>query len=134
MSKRYVLDSSAVLAFLQDEPGSQAVEDIIVAEDTEVFISAVNLGEVFYVISRSFGENAAVEVETRILDTQKISVVDATWPRVKAAAKIKAGGGISFADCFAAALAEEVDGTLLTSNPEFRRIEKDHGLKIDWLP
>ena len=42
---RYVLGSSALIAFLWDEPRAQMDEDILVEEDAEVFMSAVNLGE-----------------------------------------------------------------------------------------
>jgi len=134
VSRRYVLDSSALLAFLQDEPGAELVEDLIVADDTEVFISAINLGEVFYIIHRSFGEQAAIDVEAKILDTPKVKVMEATWARVRAAAKIKAGGVISFTGCFGAALADEMDATLVTGDAEFRRLESDSRIKIAWLP
>ncbi|MGE5578003.1 MAG: PIN domain-containing protein [Syntrophothermus sp.] len=87
------MDSYALQAFLQDEPGSQDVEDPIVADDTEVFVSVINLGEVFYILLRKFGEPAAWEFEAKILDTTKIKVMEAPWERVKAAAKIKAMGG-----------------------------------------
>ncbi len=133
MARRYVLDASALLVFLQDEPGAQMVEDLLVADDTDVYISAVNLGEVFYIIQRSFGEASATEVETRILETPKVKVVEAPWPRVKSAAKIKAGGGLSFADCFGAALAAEMDAALVTSDAEFRRLDADGTVRIAWL-
>jgi PIN domain nuclease of toxin-antitoxin system len=46
MTRRYVLDSYALLALLQDEVGAQEVEDLIVSNDTEVAVSVINLGEV----------------------------------------------------------------------------------------
>jgi len=131
--RRYILDSCALLAFLQDEPGAQMVEDLLVAEDTEVSMSAINLGEVLYIVHRSFGEQAATLVETKVLDTPKVKVMEASWVRVRAAAKVKAGGGISFADCFGAALAEEMDATLVTSDADFRRLEADGRISIVWL-
>lgn len=133
MSRRYVLDSCALLTFLQDEPGAQMVEDLLLAEDTEVFVSSINLGEVLYIVHRSFGEQAAALVETKVLDTPKVKVVEASWARVRAAARIKAGGGISFADCFGAALAEEMNATLVTSDADFRRLEAGGRISIAWL-
>jgi predicted nucleic acid-binding protein len=109
------------------------VEDLLVAEDTEVSMSAINLGEVLYIVHRSFGEQAATLVETKVLDTPKVKVMEASWVRVRAAAKVKAGGGISFADCFGAALAEEMDATLVTSDADFRRLEADGRISIVWL-
>ncbi len=128
------MDSYALLAFLQDEPGSQDVEDPIVADDTEVFVSVINLGEVFYILLRKFGEPAAWEFEAKILDTTKIKVMEAPWERVKAAAKIKAMGGLSFADCFGASLAKDLGAMLVTGDPELASLEKKGDLKVLWLP
>lgn len=133
LSRRFVLDSFALLALVQDEPGAQMVEDLIIAEDTEIFIGSVNLGEVLYVVQRHFGEQAAVHVEKRIFDTPKVKVVEASWARVKSAASLKAGGGVSYADCFGAALAEEMDAVLVTSDPEFRRLESEGKTRVAWL-
>lgn len=121
MARRCVLDSSALLVLIQEEPGAQLVEDLIVNDDTEVFISSINLGEVLYIMQRFFGEQAARQVEEAIFGSPKIKIADASWDRVKAAARIKAVGGLSFADCFGAALADEMDASLVTSDPEFRR-------------
>lgn len=134
MARRHVLDSSALLALLQDEPGAQMVEDLLVAEDSEVSMSAINLAEVLYILHRRFGEQAACLVETKVFDTLKVRVVDATWDRVRCAARIKVDGGISFADCFAAALAEEMDATLVTGDPEFRPLEQSGRITVLWLP
>jgi len=109
------------------------VEDLLVAEDTEIFVSAINLGEVLYIVHRSFGEQAATLVETKIFDTPKVKVVEASLARVRSASRIKAGGGISYADCFGAALAQEMDATLVTGDPGFRRLEVDGRISIAWL-
>jgi predicted nucleic acid-binding protein len=50
--------------------------------------------------------------------------------RVKSAAALRAVGGVSFADCFAAALAEELDAALVTSDPEFERLESEGRIRI----
>ncbi len=46
---RYVLDSWAFLAWLQDEPAATQVQDLIEAAETndcELFASIINIGEV----------------------------------------------------------------------------------------
>lgn len=134
MSRRYVLDSYALLAFLQDEPGSQEVEDLITAEDTEIFVSVVSLGEVFYILWREAGEHAALDFETRVFETTKVKVMGASWERVKAAARLKARGGLSFADCFGASLTQELGAVLVTGDPEFARLEDEGSLRVLWLP
>jgi len=136
LARRYVLDSSALLALLQDEPGAQMVEDLIVDPDgdTEVFISSINLGEVLYVMQRHFGEEATGRVEDAILSSPKIQIADASWDRVRSAARIKAIGGLSYAGCLGAALADEMDAYLVTSDPEFGRWQSARGpSRVVWL-
>jgi predicted nucleic acid-binding protein len=130
---RYVFDSYALVALLEDRDGSQRVADLIASDDTEISMSVVNLGEVFYTVMREYGEEAACRVEARVYETGKIRIVEASWERVKAAARLKAGGGLSFADCFGAALARDLNAVLVTGDPEFERLEKTTPLRILWL-
>ena len=130
----YVLDSSAFLAFLKGEPGATLVASIMASEGFHISISAINLGEVFHLTLRHRSEAVALEVEARTLQSPNIEVVESTWDRVKAAAKLKAAGGLSYADCFAAALALERAATLITSDSEFRTLEMQGKLKVLWLP
>jgi len=50
---------------------------------------------------------------------------------VRAAAEIKSEHAVSYADAFCIATAQRVDGTVLTSDPEFRTVE--HLITIRWL-
>ena len=52
--------------------------------------------------------------------------------RVLAAAHIKAAHLVAYADAFAAALALELDSTLLTGDPEFHSLEGK--ISIEWMP
>jgi len=47
------------------------------------------------------------------------------------AAKIKAEHPLSFADCFAATLARKHDASIVTGDPEFKKIE--HLVTVEWL-
>jgi predicted nucleic acid-binding protein len=131
---RYVLDSSALIAFLWDEAGAQTVEDILADEEAEVFMSAVNLGEVIYIVHRLAGEQTAAAVETKVLETPKLRIVEATWPRVKHAGNFKVDGRLSFADCLRAGLAQEKEAVLITCDREFGRLEQDGIIAALWLP
>ena len=66
--------------------------------------------------------------------TPKIKPMDSPWERVRAAAELKALGGLSYADCFAASLAQELDATLVTGDPEFAGLEKEGLIRVLWLP
>lgn len=60
-----------------------------------------------------------------------IKFVDPDWSLTKIAAGYKVKGNISYADCFAAALAKQKNAALLTGDPEFKPLEKE--VDIVWL-
>lgn len=97
----------------------------------EVHVSRINLGEVAYWIEREEGEGNVRRVLTHLLRLPIVSE-DATWPRILAAAHVKAHHPISYANAFAVALAQEMDAPVVTGDPEFECVE---GLiPVVWLP
>ena len=128
--ENYVFDSYAILAFLESEKGGEVVRDLLENPKTQFFISTVNLGEVYYIILRERGRQTAESIESELKQSD-ICVVNATWERSKAAGELKARGGISYADCFAAALAIEKNAPLLTGDKEFQKVEDK--VKIIWI-
>lgn len=129
-----VLDAFAVVAFIEDEPGAAEVEAILTragGADLAVLISAVNLGESWNALGRAYGPDAADECIAALLDLG-LAVVSADWDLARAAADFKRLGGVSYADCFAAALAERNDAPAVTGDPEFKRLGA--GVRVQWLP
>jgi uncharacterized protein with PIN domain len=113
----YVLDSSAVIAFLQNEAGAEVVAEILKDPRNRCLIHAVNVCEVYYDIYRRSGEADASVLED-ILATMGIRLTEAI-PSVlwRTAGKLKAEWRrISLADCFALATATLENGTVLTSD------------------
>lgn len=109
-----VLDAWAVLALMRGEPASGRVRKAI--ERGNCCISAVNLGEGYYSLVRSDGSacaRASIERLQRVVRTH-----DPDWPLVRAAAELKARGGLSYADAFCIATAQRLDAPLLTGDPE----------------
>jgi ribonuclease VapC len=132
-----VLDAFALLAWLQDEPGAEQVEAYLAeasAGRAQVLISAINLGEVYYLLAR---RQAGATAEALWQDLRRgrvpLRAVPATWSRVRAAARLKARFLISYADAFAAALALERSAPLVTGDPEFGPLERGAGLQVVWL-
>lgn len=83
-------------------------------------MSWVNLGEVAYIVERRHGPAAADETVDD-LRARLASTVDADADLTREAARIKAAGGMSYADAFAAATASTRDAVLLTGDPELLR-------------
>ena len=128
-----VLDSYALMAFFEDEPGADFVRGLIqkaVESDTNLLMSVVNLGEVWYSIARIDSPETADQYIHEIKGLG-IEVVDIDWPLTRQAAAFKSSGNISYADCFAAALAKNRKAELVTGDKEFKVLEGE--IKISWL-
>ncbi len=114
------------MAVLRDEPAGPRVEPVI--ESGESVISWINLGEVLYVESRRVGEPQARQA---VLEVTRLMTVDAPdGDLVMAAARIKAGGGVSYADCFVIATAQRYGAPLLTGDPEIIDRAADAGVEV----
>ncbi|MDQ3813813.1 MAG: type II toxin-antitoxin system VapC family toxin [Armatimonadota bacterium] len=122
--KSYVLDSWAVLAYLEDEPHGEKVADVLAdayEAGESVMMTVVNAGEVWYIIARETSEAEAEKSITELKDLG-IEFVDVDWKLTHEAAAFKAKHSMSFADCFAAALAKDRKAFLVTGDPEFKQV------------
>ena len=132
--RNYVLDSYAMLAYFQNEAGSQYVQQLLsksAADESALFISCINLGEIAYITRRKSGPETA-EVIVSAVDMLPIEVVGVDRELALGAAEIKADYPISYADCFVLALAKRVEGTVVTGDPEFEKV--GDLVPVHWLP
>lgn len=128
-----VLDSYALMAFFEDEPGADTVRSLILkAEEGSVnlLMTVVNLGEVWYSIARTNSPETADQYIGEIKG-MSIEIVNADWQLTHQAAAFKVSGNISYADCFAAALAKSRKAELITGDKEFKMLENE--IKISWI-
>ncbi|MFO8050009.1 MAG: type II toxin-antitoxin system VapC family toxin [Desulfosudaceae bacterium] len=134
MKKKRLLDSYALLAYLNKEAGFEKVLSILKKAEQSgppVLMNDVNIGEMYYILSRKRGpEKADIFLDT-ILPGLPITIISNGTDDVIDAARIKAEYPLSFADCFAAATARREDAVVVTGDPEFSHIE--HLVSIDWL-
>jgi ribonuclease VapC len=129
-TNRLVLDSYALLAQLQHEPGWEHVQALLKAAacgEQELHISVINLAEVQYRVIRVADDPEAV---LRVVEALPLIVAPAD-PYVPAIVELKARYAVSLADCFAAALAMELGCPVLTGDPEFRKLEGE--VTVEWL-
>ena len=133
MTRVYVLDSSAIIAQIRHQPGYFRVHALLQqaqALDCQIYMSEINVGEVLYVIEREKGL-AGVQNFISTLKEGPIQLVPASFERIQSVAHLKAHYPVSYADAFAAVLAQELNATLVTSDPEFHAVQ--HLLHIEWL-
>ncbi|MCX6354420.1 MAG: type II toxin-antitoxin system VapC family toxin [Candidatus Aureabacteria bacterium] len=133
MISRKVLDSYAVIAFLENETGADKIAALIKhARDSEnpLLLCVVNWGEVYYILHKTVGKDAARQA-LQSIDTLPIEIIPADRDLTLIAAELKARYKMSYADCFAAALAKSKKAEIVTGDKEFEQIESE--IKIIWL-
>ena len=129
----FVLDSFALLAFLQDESAASRIEKLLENAGKEryhLFFSLINLGELLYITERRGGVAKAQDT-LALIRQLPIEIVPADEQTVFAAAHIKANHLLSYADAFVAAIAIEKNASILTGDPEFQSVETL--ATIEWL-
>jgi ribonuclease VapC len=133
VKKPSVLDSFALIAFLNRESGFEKVRALLrdaKASDEPLLMNEINIGEVYYLTARERSRDKAEEILLR-LETLPIQRVSNSFPHILEAARIKAQYPISYADAFAVATAQREQARIVTGDPEFRTVE--HLVPIQWL-
>jgi len=131
--KALVLDSCAALAYLGGEASGQEVADLITGAHEDripMYMSIVNAGEVWYILAREISE-AQADGAMSDLTGLGIELIDADWPLTRMAGTFRARHRMSYADCFAAALAKDRKSDLVTGDKEFKQVERE--VSIRWL-
>lgn len=133
MPKALVLDTWSVMAYLEDEPAGEQVEDTMVeAHENKIplMMTVVNAAEVWYIFARKSSET---EADQSLAELRQLGIefVDVDWKLAQEAARFKAKCKMSLADCFAAALAKENKAELVTGDQEFKQVEGE--VKISWM-
>ena len=135
-SNSIVLDSFALIGYLENETFAARVEKLLKKArqgKIRVYLHAIHLGEVYYIILREQGPDLADLAYARIkaFPLRYIDIINEELLRT--AARLKANYPISYADSFAASLAVIYNASLLTGAPEFKKLEKKENISIDWL-
>lgn len=130
----YVLDSFAIFVYFNARPGGTRVGNLIgVArkQEANLYMSIINTGELFYLAYR---DRSLKQAESMIYDLRSlpITLCGATEERVFADGRLKAKRSLSYADCFAVALAQELNAVVVTGDHEFKDAESI--VQVMWLP
>lgn len=131
--RNYLFDAFPLLCWLQEEPGYELIDDLLTEAETgksSISIHIINLGEVFYRLCRVAGmkQGEGILDKIRLLPIKILSISD---EEVMEAAKIKAKYPISYADAFAVAKALQTGATLVTGDPEYKKVSKI--IEILWV-
>jgi predicted nucleic acid-binding protein len=131
--KTRVLDSWPIVEWIKERQSATDIVNGLFAEAeagaTRLFMSAINVGEVYYHLCKYHSETLAEswrESSRTLPVTIEVPTADEIWD----AALLKGRYPIAYADAFAAALAHKYRCPLVTGDPEFRSIAK---LELDWI-
>jgi ribonuclease VapC len=129
MTRGFVLDSFAVMAWLKNsEPSAGKVNGILVS-GMPIAMSAINVGEVLYTLQKRFSAQYADLFLARV-PNMPVEIVTPDFDDIIEAAKIKARYPLAYADAFAAQLSMKRRFPLVTGDPELRAVS---GLELVWL-
>ncbi len=131
MKKKKVLDSFALLAYLKMEGKYKKIKDLLSSDEVHLLMNDINLGETFYILARERGIEKAEYFISTIFTSLPIQDVANTFQDVLEAARIKANHSLSYADCFAVALALKENAPIVTGDPEFKKVQKV--VEIEWM-
>jgi uncharacterized protein len=132
-AKAYVLGNWVVIAYLEDEASGEQVKELIATaheEQIPIYVSVVNVGEVWYTVARQVSEEDA-DASVKALSDLRIQFEDADWPLTQEAARFKSQNKMSYADCFAAVIAKLKKADLITGDGEFNPLDGE--IKISWI-
>jgi predicted nucleic acid-binding protein len=128
-----VIDASAVLAFLFDEPGAEKLEVLLhqAAEaDKPLLITAANWTEVLCHIRRKRGDEGVTSAKS-FLRTMPVEIAALDSPLAETAAELQFQHGFGLARAFAVALSKSRKAELVTADAALKPVEKL--IKISWL-
>jgi uncharacterized protein len=133
MKQPVVLDSFALISFFHQEPGWEAVRSVFkeLAETGEkAILSRINWGEFYYIVKRRVGPAKTLEA-LALIEQLPIKILSVDDLLISEAAEIKSDYPIAYADAFCVATAKRLNGLILTSDPEFKAVEKL--VSVQWI-
>jgi predicted nucleic acid-binding protein len=131
----YVLDSSAVLRYFDDEAGGERVAEIIKGHlhgTCQAIISAPHWGEIAGIVCKKQGRRGMNLALSR-LNAFGIEPIPADGDQAVRAALFKLDKEIPYVDAFGVALAaKSSDHVLVTADFDLKPVQRD--IKVEFLP
>lgn len=120
---RYLFDTSALIAFFNEEEGANEVKVLLEGVENKVaegFVSTISLTELFYLYNAKAGSLEPREIIENIMGS-KLKVLPINISTSLLAGKFKKG--IPLGDALIAANASEVGAKIITDDPTSQRQE-----------
>ncbi len=123
--KRFLLDTSALLALRDNEPGSDQVADLLYQAqrgESLCMICFISLMEILYRVWKDENESAGL-LACEQCRSLPLETVHESRPLLERAARIKATKRLSLADAWIGATALQEGAILVHKDPEFATLD-----------
>lgn len=135
MKKKYILDTSAIISFLEGEEGDLRVKSLLEKAELntiEIYICFISLIEIYYITFRKSGEDTAAQRLTHILNLPVNLLKNVNEPFIIQSGMFKAKYSISFADSLICSFAYNENAILVHKDPELLSLEGE--IQLETLP
>ena len=119
--KSFVLDTSALMAFIEREEGSERVRDILLSKS--IIIPWLSLLEIVYISQRELGEEEALTRYALLKKLDAKIIWDADEALLLNAARIRSTHSLSLVDSVIAAITTQHNAILLHKDPEYNQLQ-----------
>lgn len=126
MVKAYLLDTSAIFAYIELEPGAEIVEHILTLAQKgkcKVYLSFISLLEAYYVTWQKKGEDSAKQL-AMLLKSLPVERIESYERLILLAGSIKANHRLSLADAIVSATVIEKQAVLVHKDPELKAVSR----------
>jgi predicted nucleic acid-binding protein len=130
----YVLDTSALLTVLNNEPGVDTVLSILEAAhsgEAQVTLPFMALMELEYLSLRQRSQEETQRMLT-LVEAWPVAIEDSTQEWRHEAARVKATASVSLADAWICSLACLVDAELVHKDPEYDTVPDLRSLRLPY--
>lgn len=127
MKDSFLLDTSALFAFTDDEEGANEIQKLLTearSDKTNIFISAMSLMEAYYIALQETGETEADRL-ILLIQSLPIKVLNLSDDLIFIAGSFKGQYQISVADAWIAATAKFHKLVIVHKDPEFEPLKQE---------
>ena len=131
--EKFVIDACAMLAYLNNEDGSTVIEEVLQKgqrQEAKVFLTAMDLAEIYHVILKEEGREKAIKVMVLIrnLPLERVGLDESL---LMMAGEIRLQHPLTLGDALVAAVAKSMKAKIITGDRDFKKLEKE--LDIIWI-
>ena len=119
-NSKYLLDTSAVLTFLEDEEGAERVETLMRQE--QILLPYLVLLEIYYITLQEQAEDVADKRYALLKQLPATILWEVDEPTLLTAGRFKAHHRLSLADAIIAAFAQRQGAILVHKDPELEAL------------